>query len=178
MWFVDEGIERFKLYMDNHPDATVQQLLEELRNIQIMNSLQPSDRMVIYLGAVFSDNYVATNAVHVHKATLSALATGDIQQRQLIAAFEWLATVRYPTTAKSFAKLLMQLYDEELVEEEQFFNWHGDVIVNEYSAQRMGVTYDQLEALRETSRPFITWLQEAEEEGEEDDEEEDDEEEN
>ncbi len=45
---------------------------------------------------------------------------------------------------------------------------------NEYSvSEARGVTYDILERLKELARPFITWLQNAEEEGEDEDEDED-----
>ena len=54
---------------------------------------------------------------------LAALAPTAIQQRQLIAAFEWFCGRKYATLVKYFPIVLKLLSDEELVEEEIFFAW-------------------------------------------------------
>lgn len=51
---------------------------------------------------------------------LKAISSSQIQQRHTIAGFEWLCGTRFPATNKVFAKVLMQLYDAEVVEEEVF----------------------------------------------------------
>ena len=53
-----------------------------------------------------------------------------------------------------------------------FLAWAADYARNEYSAEQSMVGIDTLEQLKATAAPFITWLQEAEEEGEEGDEDE------
>jgi hypothetical protein len=75
--------------------------------------------------------------------------------------------------------VLKQLFDEELVEEDVFFGWAGDMTRNEFTAEFSMIDIDTLEHLKNSASLFITWLQEAEEEGEDgdDDEEEDEDEE-
>jgi len=71
---------------------------------------------------------------------------------------------------------LMQLYEAEIVEEDNFLAWAGDTTRNEFTADVSMIDYETLETLRNHAFPFIKWLQEAEEEGEGDDDEEEEEE--
>jgi translation initiation factor 5 len=158
-------MERLKLFLSANPTASVEQICDELRNIQTMASLRPADRIIIFLGAVFTENMVAEKEISKHAAVLRKLAASVIQQRHLIAAFEWLCGTRYTSKLKFFPVLLKQLLDEELVEEDTFLAWAGDFTRNEYSAEQSMVCVDTLEQLKASAQPFITWLMEAEEEG-------------
>lgn len=137
-----------------------------------MSSLRPADRLIIFLGAVCNADFIVTNAIKANKNMLKELAASDIQQRHLLAALEWLCGTRFPTLSRVIMKALMQLYDEEIVEEDIFLAWAGDTIRNEYTADVSMIEYDAIENVRSDAAPFIKWLQEAEEEGEEDDEDE------
>mmetsp|Transcript_33414 Transcript_33414/g.56091 ORF Transcript_33414/g.56091 Transcript_33414/m.56091 type:complete len:452 (+) Transcript_33414:397-1752(+) len=196
----EEGMDRLKLWLSNQcpgvlppedspnsaaanpsvppPADLVRPICDELRNIQTMASLRPADRIIIYLGAVFSEKMVERKEVALHSKVLAELAGTAIQQRHLIAAFEWLCGTKYPAKVKFFPVLLKQLLDEELVEEDTFLAWAADFTRNEYSAEQSMLSTDTLEQLKASAAPFITWLQEAEEEeddDDDDDEEEDDE---
>lgn len=95
---------------------------------------------------------------------------------KLLAAFEWFCGRKYPQLMKFFPVVLKSLFDEELVEEDVFFEWAGDMTRNEFTAEFSMIDIDTLEHLKNSASLFITWLQEAEEEGEDgdDDEEEED----
>lgn len=54
---------RFKVWLTDNPTATTTMVLDELRSIQTMASLRPADRIIIYLGAVFSDKIIAEKEV-------------------------------------------------------------------------------------------------------------------
>jgi translation initiation factor 5 len=152
--------------------------LNELRSIQTLASLRPSDRIVIFLGSNFSATAVTENAIEKNKAVLAALAPSEIQQRQLIAACEWFCGSKYPELQRYFPVMLKQLYDADLVEEDVFYSWATDYSRNEFSVEESMISIDTLESLKQAAQPFINWLQEAEEEGddEEDDENDDEEE--
>jgi len=165
-------MERYKLFRTNNPDATIVQHLEELRNIQTMASLRPADRIIIFLGAVFTEEAITANEVESQAEMLKALAPSDIQQRHLLAAFEWFCGSKFAQFNRLFSKVLMQLYEAEIVEEDIFLAWAGDTTRNEFTADTSMIEYETLETLRNHAFPFVKWLQEAEEEGEEDDEDE------
>lgn len=173
----DEAMERYRFWVGLNESATLQQKVNELRMLQNTASLRPADRPIIYLGSMFSEEVVAKKEIAEHKEILAALAPTPIQQRHLIAAFEWLCGTKYPKSLlKMFPIILKHLFDEELVDEDNFFAWYGDLARNEYSADNSMMDLDTLEQLKGLSAPFITWLQEAEEEGDSDEEEEDDDE--
>jgi len=174
----DEAIVRFRAWTLENASATPEQYAEELRLIQIQHSLRPADRIIIFLGAVFAENGAASaNQIATYKRHLSLLAPSAIQQRHLIAAAEWLCGRKYPALARFFPLFLKQLFDEEVVEEDIFFNWATDYARNEYSASQSMIDIDTLETMKASAAPFITWLQEAEEEGEDGDDDDEDEEE-
>eukprot|EP00602_Paraphysomonas_sp_CaronLab_P001389 CAMPEP_0185026884 /NCGR_PEP_ID=MMETSP1103-20130426/11450_1 /TAXON_ID=36769 /ORGANISM="Paraphysomonas bandaiensis, Strain Caron Lab Isolate" /LENGTH=393 /DNA_ID=CAMNT_0027560619 /DNA_START=235 /DNA_END=1416 /DNA_ORIENTATION=+ len=180
----DAAIEQFKLWLNNNisPSPATGVLLpkqqhlaavvEELRSIQTLSSLRPSDRAIIYIGATFSPTSIADNDVKKHKDVLGMLAPKDneIQQRHLIAAAEWFCGTRYPDLLRMFPVLLKQLYDEDLVEEEAFYAWHTDLTRNEFTAEQSMITLETLEQLKEAAQLFVVWLQEADEEGDSEDE--------
>ena len=161
---------------DNAATAAPEKVLEELRMIQIQHSMRPADRFVIFLGAVFTDNGAATaKQITTHKPLLALMAPSAIQQRHLIAGVEWFCGVKHPSLTRFFPLFLKGLFDEEVVEEDIFFNWSTDYARNEFSTSETMIDIDTLEAMKASAAPFITWLQEAEEEGDDEDEEEEEE---
>lgn len=160
-------MERFKLWHSDNPTATPQQIVDELRQFQVTASLRPSDRIIIYLGAAFSEHIISGKEIAKHKDVLEALSPSDIQQRHLIAAMEWFCGTRYPQLLKYFPVVLKMLYEEELLEEDTLLMWAADFARNEFTAEASMISLDTLEHLKQAAQPFITWLQEAEEEEEE-----------
>ena len=112
--------------------AGVSAYADELRAIQTFAALQPSYRILIYIGANFEGTTLATISAEMakHKAVLEAYATSGIQQRQIIASFEWFCGYYKPTLIKFFPAILKQLFDEDIVDEEVFLQWYQDVLVN------------------------------------------------
>jgi translation initiation factor 5 len=165
------------LWLSDNQAATPAVIMEELRVIQAFGAFRPADRVIIYLGAVFTEHVISAGEIAAHKNVLSLWAGSAPLQRHLIAGFEWFCAARFPNLVKLFPVVLKTLFDEELVEEDVFFAWHTDIMRNEFSADQSLVSLEQLEQLRTSAGPFITWLQEAEVEGEEDDDEEEGEEE-
>eukprot|EP00602_Paraphysomonas_sp_CaronLab_P004188 CAMPEP_0185025720 /NCGR_PEP_ID=MMETSP1103-20130426/8953_1 /TAXON_ID=36769 /ORGANISM="Paraphysomonas bandaiensis, Strain Caron Lab Isolate" /LENGTH=407 /DNA_ID=CAMNT_0027559009 /DNA_START=179 /DNA_END=1402 /DNA_ORIENTATION=- len=180
----DAAIEQFKLWLNNNSPSNsssvvlpkqqhLAAIVEELRSIQTLSSLRPSDRAIIYIGATFTSSSIPDNDVEKHKDVLTLLApkSSEIQQRQLIAAAEWFCGTRYPDLLRMFPVMLKQLYDEDIVEEETFYAWHTDITRNEYSAEQSMISLETLEHLKEAAKLFIVWLQEADEEGDSDEDE-------
>jgi translation initiation factor 5 len=170
-------MDRLKLWLIDNSTVSEATLLDELRSIQTFAALRPADRIIIYLGAVFSEEVISAGQISKYRSVLAALAPTAIQQRHLISAFEWFCGRKYPQLVKYFPVVLKQLFDEELVEEDVFFEWSADVTRNEFSAEFSMIDIDTLENLKATASLFIIWLQEAEEEGEEEEESDDEEEE-
>lgn len=162
-------IERLRNWRIENADAPVEILLEELRILQATASLKPRDKVIIYLGAFFSEACVTAGEIEAQKEILAKISDSSVLQRNLIAGFEWLCGTRFPEKlSKLFPVVLKKLYDEELVEEEIFVEWYGDTVRNDHSPHDSMISYETLEQLRAAAAPFMTWLNEAEEEDEED----------
>jgi hypothetical protein len=175
----DAALDQFKLWLSSHPDinsslpsslspSQLSQLLEELRSIQTLSSLPPSYRYLILLGTLFTSQCISLNEIVKYKSLLSSLLMKQkdpIQQRQLIAASEWLIGVRFNSSSSSsssssslvrmYPVLLKQLYDEDLIEEEVLFDWFHDALRNEFTVDSTIISDDILEQLKDASKPFI-----------------------
>jgi len=171
--FEDDGIERFRLWLRENAEAPTADVLEELRAIQTFAALRPSDRIIIFMGAVFTADAVSKNEVNTHKETLAALAPSAIQQRHLIAAVEWFCGSRTPSLLRYFPVMLKHAYDLDLIDEEPIIEWSRAPIRNDFSAEASMISEDTLEELKKSAEPFITWLEEAESDDDDDDNEDD-----
>lgn len=170
LFLLDDAIDRFRAWRADNADAPVDTILEELRQIQTMASLRPASRPIIYIGASFTADALAANELESHIPILKALAPKDIQQRHMIAAFEWFFGVRHPQLMRFFPVILKQLFDNDLVEEDVFLRWGADLTRNEFSADHSMISLDTLEQLKVSAAPFLKWLEEAEEESDDEDE--------
>lgn len=141
-------------------------VVEELRLIQTRLSLRPMDRIMIYMGAVFADEpLLARDQVDEHKAIFLILAPTALQQRHLIASAEWYCGTHRPDMLPFFSVMLRQMYFADIVEEEVVYEWKADHTRNDFTVDSYLITTETLELLRQAAQPFVTWLQEAEEEG-------------
>lgn len=68
---------------------------------------------------------------------------------------------------KNMSKILLKLYDEDIVEEETFYAWHE-------KASKRYTDKTTAKTIREMSNEFIEWLKTAEESSDEDEEDSDD----
>jgi len=166
-------MKRFKLWLSENPTASIDATMEELRAIQTFAALRPSDRIIIFMGSVFTADAYKENQISKHKHLLAALAASHFQQRHLITAIEWLCGTKEPALLKYFPAMLKHAYDEDLIEEDPILEWARAPIRNDFSAEESMITDDTLETLKECAQPFITWLEEAESDDDDDDEDED-----
>lgn len=171
---LEDAITQFRLWVDaaGTSELSAATTAEKVRSLATMSSLRTADRYIILLSGVFTEEAVTKNEVEKHADIFRQMLTNEIQQRQLIAAFEWLCGARFPALGRYFPVLLKQLFDEDLVAEDVFFQWNLDMTPNDYSVAADIAPVSTLEQLKKNAAQFITWLEEAEEE--EDDEEEED----
>ena len=169
----DTCIARYSAWFtQNHESKGQAAVLEELRMVQTFASLHIRYRPVIFVGSVFTEALLSGKEISLYKEYLMSIVSCTMTtQRYLIAAFEWFCGTCYPTLTKLFPVVLKQLFDEEVVEEEVFLAWSSDLTRNEYSCDVSLVSDEVLEGLKASAGPFVTWLQEAEEEEGGDDEE-------
>jgi len=102
-------------------------------------------------------------ALKVHQGLFQRFTFGNPKsQKYLMAAFEKLIEKR-PELLSKTAVLFKEMYDLDLVEEEEFARWSSKV-------SDKNVPKDLAKKIHDKAKPFIEWLMEAEEEESSDDE--------
>jgi hypothetical protein len=181
--FVESATGEYRAWSAAHATATNVERYDHLRALQLTFSLLPQARLLMYLGAMYSESFLNDNVLAKEQSFLQFLVTPTTEstsslslQRQLLAGFEWLCVVKFQkvavlNTAVSISKLCMQLYELEVIEEDAFVSWQNDTVLHEYSiSSQYGMQYDFAESMKEHAKPFLAWLAEADDDEEEDDE--------
>lgn len=96
---------------------------------------------------------------------LSEFVNDETSQAKFLEALEVFCAVTHAasTATKSVAKILMAMYDAELLSEEAILAWHAS------GATPKGLSQEASAALRGEALPMITWLKTAEEDDDDDD---------
>ena len=86
----------FKEFLLSHSTASPEQISAELSSVVRRLSLARDDYIIVYMGAVFHDDFVKKKEIAQHAVRLRSLFEHRTHQRHLIASFEWLFTIKYP----------------------------------------------------------------------------------
>lgn len=90
----------FKEFLLSHSTASPEQISAELSSVVRRLSLARDDYIIVYMGAVFHDDFVKKKEMVQHAARLRSLFEHRTHQRHLIASLEWLFTIKYPHKVK------------------------------------------------------------------------------
>jgi len=142
----------------------IKDLVAEAERLEIMEQAA-----FLVAQCVFTDNIL--REIDEHKTLLTKLCSKNSKgQKYLLHAIETLIGDHKEFRAKIFnkkamAKLLLKLYEEDIVEEDTFYAWH------EKTSKRF-TNKTTAKEIREMANQFIEWLRTADESSEEDDDEE------
>jgi len=92
------------------------------------------------------------------------MVTSEKHQKSLLGGIERLVGISHPELLPSVPKVLMALYQADVIEEEVVTQW-GTHVSKKY------VDKDTSKRVRKASEPFLKWLEEADDTEEESDEE-------
>lgn len=115
---------------------------------------------------LFDDDMI--DQIDAHKGLLLKLVTDEKFEKSLLGGIERTIGTQHPDLVKQLPKILMALYDEDLVSEDVIRDW-GSHVSKKY------VDKETSRNIRKAARPFLKWLDEADEDDDEDDDESDDE---
>jgi hypothetical protein len=165
---VGDSIDRFRLWLSCNQETAPARIMEELRGIHVFGSFRPADRVLTYLGGIFSTRIISNGEIALHKHVLAQWSGSIPSQRSLISGFEWFCGEYCAILLKAFPVVLKTLFDEDLIDEDVVLAWYADTVPNELSASQSLISVEQLQKLHASARPFVTWLQEADVEDEDD----------
>lgn len=144
-------------------------LQEEIDDIEIykkaveLNIATDRETIEVLAQVLFTEDII--DEIEDFKAILAKLITTEKHEKSLLGGIERMIATQNMELVSLVPKILMKLYDDDLVSEDVIRDWAGHV-----SAKYTDKTTSR--TIRKNARSFIKWLNEAEDE---DDDEEDDE---
>ncbi|EDR10068.1 uncharacterized protein LACBIDRAFT_293715 [Laccaria bicolor S238N-H82] len=118
--------------------------------------------VLIVVQTLFTEDILTELPKYV--ALLTKLVTSEKHQKSLLGGIEVLVGLSHPDLIPAVPKILMVLYQADLIDEELVTQW-GKHVSKKY------VDKDTSKKVRKASEPFIKWLAEAEDDDDEDDDE-------
>lgn len=108
--------------------------------------------VLVLVQALFTTDVV--KEIDQYKALLAKMVTSEKHQKSLLGGVERLVGKDYPELVPSVPKILMALYQNDIIEEEVVTQW-GTHVSKKY------VDKETSKKVRKASEPFLKWLEEA-----------------
>ncbi|KAG8936916.1 hypothetical protein FRC03_008594 [Tulasnella sp. 419] len=135
---------------------TPDELLEKINDL----GLEKKHKTVQSVAETLFTEKVLTE-VKTYTPVLQALVTSERHQKALLGGIERLVGIHYPDLVPTVPKILMELYQSDILEEEIITQW-GTHVSKKY------VDRDISKRVRKAAEPFLKWLEEADEDDDDD----------
>lgn len=160
---VEERFQIFFKYVKNKVNSDSENLPDK-EIVAEAERLDIKDRAVLVLAELLFSENILTQVTKHRKTFLHFLVNNQKAQKHFMGAFELLVGQQYPTQLiPKSAHILKAFYDNDFVEEEILIEW-GAKVSKKYVNKK---TSEQIHA---KAKPFIDWLNTAEEESDDGDE--------
>ncbi|KAL1696873.1 domain found in IF2B/IF5-domain-containing protein [Schizophyllum commune] len=117
--------------------------------------------VLVLVQALFTEDVL--KEVRAYAPLLVKLVTSEKHQKALLGGIERLVGITHPDLIPAVPKILMELYQADILEEEVVKNW-GTHVSKKYTDK------DTSKRVRKASEPFLKWLDEADDDDDDDDE--------
>ncbi|KAI6042589.1 domain found in IF2B/IF5-domain-containing protein [Pisolithus marmoratus] len=114
--------------------------------------------VLVLVQALFTENI--EKEISAYDALLVKIITSERHQKALLGGIERLAGLTYPELIPTIPKILMELYQVGVLDEEVVTQW-GTHVSKKY------VDKETSKKVRKASEPFLKWLEEADDESDE-----------
>lgn len=115
--------------------------------------------LLVLVQALFTKNVV--QEIGTYKPLLVKMVTSEKHQKSLLGGIERLVGLTHPELIPAVPKILMALYQNDIIEEEVVTQW-GTHVSKKY------VDKETSKKVRKASEAFLKWLEEADDDSEED----------
>lgn len=158
--------EILKTFLDR--DRDLHEITSELRRLELSRNLDETAKMEVLLGALLDLEDIRTVPQQLQKvsSTLSSFAKSKHEKNVLLAALEHLAGVEHYALAPRMPLLLQSLYEQDIFDEDMLLLWHAAPPESSWA-----VDAEVASKLRGHAKPFIDWLNEADDDEDDDDDE-------
>ncbi|CUS13883.1 unnamed protein product [Tuber aestivum] len=115
---------------------------------------------------LFDENIIKKNQVKVHAGLLKKMITSERHEKAFLGGTERFVGIDHPQLISAIPTILMAYYENDLASEDTITKWGS-------RASQKYVDVPTSKKVRKAAAPFLTWLQEADEDGSDDDEDDD-----
>lgn len=130
--------------------------VEIYRKIVEMELLEVDDVVLVLAQVLFDENII--DQIEEHTGLLAKLINDKTSfEKAFLGGLERFLGLEKPELIAIVPKILVKLYDKEIISEEVIISW-GSKVSKKY------VPKDVSKKVRKAAKPFITWLKEADEE--------------
>jgi translation initiation factor 5 len=153
-----------KVFLANKENATVTEILSELRRVSLARSLDEPQKIKALLSAVIDAK--KGKDIHTefgkHAALFQKIVVSQASAVLFINCIEDFVGLMHPELLPRFPLILKELYEQDVLEEEHILTWFDTPAENSWF-----VNVDVGNATRAKSVVFVEWLREDEDEDEE-----------
>ncbi|KAJ3566084.1 hypothetical protein NP233_g7224 [Leucocoprinus birnbaumii] len=134
--------------------------IEVFKKVQDLGIEKKHKAVSVLMQALFSNE--AVTEIRDYLPIFKKMVTSERHQKALLGGLERLCGIIKPDLVPAVPKLLMELYQADILEEEVITQW-GTHVSKKY------VDKETSKKVRKASEPFLKWLEEAEDDDDDDD---------
>jgi len=116
--------------------------------------------VLVVVQALFTENVISE--IEKYAGLIAKMGTSEKHQKSLLGGIERFVGLSHPDLLLTIPKILMVLYQKDLLDEEVVTQWGTHV-------SRKYVDKETSKKVRKASEPFLKWLQEADDDDDDDD---------
>lgn len=148
-WLLSSGKDKAKLPSDVeiYKKASELEIIEDAETVQV-------------LAQTLFDSEIATQITE-HTGLLTKLITSAKHEKAFLGGIERFLGLEHPELLPQISKILLQIYENDIVSENSIKDW-GSKVSKKYVSKEVS------KKVKKAAKPFIKWLEEAESEDESD----------
>ncbi|KAJ9083541.1 eukaryotic translation initiation factor 5, variant 2 [Entomophthora muscae] len=153
----DNPYEQFGEAFDGNFKASDSDILNKAKDLEVLGKHKA---VQVLVQVIFNEDI--TNQIAKRISLLQKFVTGEKHQKSLLGGIERLVGISFPSLIPKIPIILKLLYDEDLIEEGVVLKWGA-------KPSKRYVGKEVSKKIKDAAQPFLTWLEEAEEESSEED---------
>jgi len=162
----DEGFDspyaQFGRWVEENRDSADIGAVQIYKKAEELGVEKKHKAVLVLVQALFTTE-IATE-ISQYKALLAKMVTSEKHQKSLLGGIERFVGKTHPELVPAVPKILMALYQNDIIEEEVVTQW-GTHVSKKY------VDKETSKKVRKASEPFLKWLEEADDDDEDEDDE-------
>lgn len=153
----DNPYNQFGEAFDGKFGSSDDEIISKAKELGVLGK---SKTVQVLVQVIFNEEIISQIGVRV--GLLQKFVTGEKHQKSLLGGIERLIGISFPSLVPKVPVILKLLYDEDLLDEDVILKWGA-------KPSKRYVDKETSKKIKKEAKPFLTWLEEAEEESSEED---------